>query len=68
MVRALVLCVYIHHGFPRRIWSAFSESASMKQSPNKPDPENPARASRLAIGCHWRGVSDPFRWASWQSL
>jgi hypothetical protein len=23
--------------------------------------ENPARASRLAIGCHGRGVSDPFR-------
>jgi hypothetical protein len=29
---------------------------------NKPDAENPARASRLANGCYWRGVSDPFRW------
>jgi hypothetical protein len=29
--------------------------------PNKPDAENPARASRLAIGFHWRGVSDPER-------
>lgn len=33
---------------------------AMKES-NKPDAENPARTSRLAIGCHWCGVSDPFR-------
>ncbi len=31
--------------------------------PNKPDAENPARASRLAVGRHWRGVSDPDRYA-----
>jgi len=33
----------------------------MNTSPNKPDAENPAIASRLAIGRHWRGVSDPER-------
>lgn len=36
----------------------------MTTKPNKPDAPNPARVSRLTIGCHWRGVSDPFRWAS----
>ncbi len=25
------------------------------------DAQNPARASRLAIDCHWRGVFDPYR-------
>jgi hypothetical protein len=40
------------------------EERDMKEWSNKPDAENPARASRLAIGYHWRGVSDPFRSAT----
>ena len=32
--------------------------------PNKPDPVNPANASRFAVVHHWRGVSDPERYAS----
>jgi len=32
-------------------------------SPDKPDAVNPAIASRLHVGLHWRGVTDPERWA-----
>jgi len=27
-------------------------------APNKPDPANPAMASRFHCGCPWRGVAD----------
>jgi hypothetical protein len=50
VVRALVLWVYIHHGFLRRIWSAFSESASMNQSPNNSVEANRRPAAPLDIG------------------
>jgi hypothetical protein len=30
--------------------------------PNKADAVNPAIASRLHAGVHWRGVTDPQRW------
>ena len=32
--------------------------------PNKPDAVNPAIASRFHAGRHWRGVTDPERWAT----
>jgi len=32
--------------------------------PNKQDAVNPAIASRFAVVHHWRGVTDPERWAS----
>src|SRR5947207_8995393 len=38
------------------------ESAPTTHAPNKPDAVNPAIASRLYSGNHWRGVTDPERW------
>ena len=35
----------------------------VKRLPNKPDAVNPAIASRFHFGYHWRGVTDPGRWA-----
>jgi hypothetical protein len=33
-------------------------------SPNEPAAPNPAIASRLHVGRHWRGVGEPGRWAA----
>jgi hypothetical protein len=35
----------------------------MNESSNKPDAVDPAIASRLHSGYHWRGVTDTERWA-----
>jgi hypothetical protein len=35
----------------------------MTTQPNKPDAANPAIASQLHVGRHWRGVGEPGRWA-----
>ena len=61
MVRALVLCVYIHHGVPRRIGSPFSESANMKKSPNHPAAGKAGIAPQLATEHHCPGLPEPGR-------
>ena len=39
------------------------KSSSMIISSNKPAAANPAMASQLQAGRHWRGVGEPGRWA-----
>jgi len=36
---------------------------TVRLAPNKPDAVNPAIASALHSGRHWRGVTDPERYA-----
>lgn len=40
-----------------------AQDQTMTTWPNKPDAVNPAIASRFQFGHHWRGVTDPERWA-----
>jgi hypothetical protein len=40
----------------------------MNPRPNKPDAANPAIASQLRAGGHWRRVADPVRSAAWSVM
>jgi hypothetical protein len=57
VVRALALCVYIDHGLPCRMWSAFSEPASMKTSPNHPNAASFAMKTEPQTKDQRRGVA-----------
>ncbi len=46
-------------GWRRRVDLVFE--TRMKTPPNKPAAPNPAIASRLHVGHHWRGVGEPER-------